>query len=51
MSSWPALSPSPPDLSSAALTILVRPLGGSAVIPEDDAAILIEDDDARPSRG
>jgi hypothetical protein len=38
-------------LSSAAVTILVRPRGGSAVILEDDAAILIQDDDARPLRG
>jgi signal transduction histidine kinase len=38
-------------LSSAAVTILLRPQGGSAVILEDDPAILMQDDDAAARRG
>jgi signal transduction histidine kinase len=38
-------------VSSAAVTILPLPAGRSAVILEDDAAILMEDDDAGPARG
>jgi len=38
-------------LSSAAVTILARPLGGPAVILEDDPPIVIQDDDAGLSRG
>jgi signal transduction histidine kinase len=38
-------------LSSAAVTILPRPRGGSAVILEDDATIVIEDDDGAHACG
>jgi hypothetical protein len=51
MSSWQGLSPLPRRLSSASVTILIRPPGGSDVILEDDPAILIADDDARSPRG
>jgi hypothetical protein len=38
-------------LSSAAVTILLRPGEGSAVILEDDPPILIQNDDAARLRG
>jgi hypothetical protein len=51
MSSWPTLSTPVRHLSSAAETILPLPPGGFDVIPEDDAAIVIQDDDAARPRG
>jgi hypothetical protein len=39
------------QLSSAAVTILRLPWGGSAVILEDDPAIVMQEDDPRPGRG
>jgi hypothetical protein len=33
------------------MTILPLPRGGTGVILEDDAAILMEDDERRPDRG
>jgi hypothetical protein len=51
MSSWPTLSTPVRRLSSAAVTILWLPAGGSGVIPEDDAAIVMQEDDAGPRRG
>jgi hypothetical protein len=51
MSSWPALSLPPRRLSSAAVTILLRPLGRDRVILEDDAGIVSEDDDGGCERG
>jgi hypothetical protein len=38
-------------VSSAAVTILLTPLGRGRVILEDDPAIVSEDDDGRPARG
>jgi signal transduction histidine kinase len=45
MSSWPTLSTPVRRLSSAAVTILWLPAGGSGVILEDDFAIVMQEDD------
>jgi hypothetical protein len=47
----PGLSRAARRLSSADLTILLRPFGRARVILEDDPAIVSEDDDCGPRRG
>jgi hypothetical protein len=51
MSSWRGLSRPPRHLSSADVTILIRPPGRGGVILEDDPPILSEKDDGSPLRG
>jgi len=47
----PGLSRAACRVSSAAVTILLRPFGRDRVILEDDRAIVFKDDDCGPARG